>query len=73
MALDELRTGESGVVTGLLACGSMRRRLIELGLVRGTLIECVGRSPLGDPAAYRVRGAIIALRREDSRGILISV
>ena len=47
----------------------MRRRLQDIGLISGTRVECVGVSPLGDPAAYLIRGAVIALRREDSDGV----
>jgi len=49
-----------------------RRRLMDLGILPGTLIEAVLRSPGGDPTAYRVRGALIALREEQSRWIYIS-
>ena len=50
----------------ILHTGDMRRRLQDIGLIRGTSVECVGRSPLGDPAAFRIRGAVIALRDSDT-------
>ena len=62
-ALSSLQCGQSAVV------GAMRRRLQDIGLISGTRVECVGVSPLGDPAAYLIRGAVIALRREDSDGV----
>ena len=43
----------------------------ELGLIDGTPVECLTRSPLGDPTAYEIRGAVIALRKEDAAGIQI--
>lgn len=49
----------------------MRRRLQDLGMVPGAFVECVGISPLGDPAAYRIRGAVIALRRRDAQAVLL--
>jgi Fe2+ transport system protein A len=49
----------------------MRRRLLDIGLIENTCVECLGRSPCGDPAAYLIRGAVIALRSEDCRDILI--
>lgn len=49
----------------------MRRRLLDVGLVEDTKVECVGRSPGGDPSAYLIRGAVIAIRSEDSRGIMV--
>lgn len=73
MTLDELRPGERAVVRALHSDGPMRRRLRDLGLVEGTAIRCLGRSPLGDPAAYAVRGAAIALRRADSCLIEVEV
>lgn len=50
----------------------MRQRLCDLGIVGGTRIECVARAGLGGPSAYLVRGAVIALRREDADKIDIS-
>ena len=70
-SMRELRPGESGVVRRLLLNGSMRRRLLDFGLVEGTEVECLGRSPGGDPSAYLVRGAVIAIRAEDGRKVLI--
>ena len=66
-----LKTGECATVRAITAPGSIRRRLQDIGLIPGTEIRCVGISPLGDPAAYRIRGAVIALRAEDCRGILV--
>jgi ferrous iron transport protein A len=71
MGLHELAVGETGVVCALLTTGSMRRRFSDIGLVRGTAVECVGRSPGGDPSAYRIRGAVIAIRAEDAVGVRV--
>jgi len=67
-----LRPGEKGTVRAITAAGEMRRRLQDIGLICGTPVECVGHSPLGDPRAYRIRGAVIALRACDAAGIRIS-
>lgn len=64
--LTSLRPGQRAVVSGLDAAGDMRRRLQDMGLIQGTPVTCVERSPLGDPVAYQIRGAVIALRREDA-------
>lgn len=69
--MSHMKAGESGRVTELMLQGEMRRRLQDLGLIPGTIVECVGRSPLGDPAAYLIRGAVIALRSDDSGQIII--
>ena len=71
--LADLEPGERAVVTGLYASGQMRRRLQDMGLVDGTIIECVGKSPFGDPCAYQVRRTVIALRSEDSAQIGVEV
>lgn len=72
-SLRQLQPGEIGRVRELCIRGSMRRRLQDIGLVRDTCVKCLGRSPGGDPSAYLIRGAVIALRAEDSAGILLAV
>ena len=64
--LNTLDTGQSAVIGESRHAGEMRRRLQDIGLIRGTSVVCVGRSPLGDPAAFRIRGAVIALRDRDT-------
>lgn len=70
--LSALSEGMSGRVVKLTNEYNMRRRLRDLGLIEGTLIECVGKSPSGDPSAYLIRGAVIALRSEDAKRIIVS-
>lgn len=69
--LTNLNEGDSACVTSLEATGTMRRRLLDLGLIEGTRVICAQKSPYGDPVAYAIRGAIIALRCEDARGVLV--
>lgn len=69
LTLAALSPDESAVVGSIGCRGDIRRRLRELGLVEGTTVECVGVSPFGDPAAYLIRGAVVALRHEDSANI----
>ena len=69
--LSKIQEGESAVVRELTSTGSMRRRLLDIGLVEGTNIECLQKSPAGDPVAYLIRGAVIALRAEDSAAVLV--
>ena len=71
ITLDHLKPGMNATVTRLHSTGLARRRLMDLGLVPGTAIAVELVSPLGDPVAYRVRGATIALRRSQSREIEI--
>jgi len=49
----------------------MARRLLDLGLIPGTAVYCQGAAPAGDPVAYQIRGAVIALRRKDATSVLL--
>ena len=69
--LHTLAVGECATITSLQIGGSMRRRLLDIGFVPGTIVECVGKAPCGDPIAFCVRGAVIALRVADSRHITV--
>jgi DtxR family Mn-dependent transcriptional regulator len=73
MTLDELPFGETAVVTGISSVcqGPQRRRLLDLGVVPGTLITAELRSASGDPVAYSIRGALIGLRAEQASWIHI--
>ncbi len=69
--LFNMREGSSATVRRLLGEGSMRRRLQDIGLIEGTSVLCLQKSPSGDPIAYLIRGAVIALREEDSSKIIV--
>ena len=71
LTLSALQPGERGRVRALRIFGPMRRRLRELGLVEGAELGCLGRSPLGDPTAYSLYGAVLALRARESGQILV--
>ncbi len=72
-SLSHLGEGETGIVSNILSTGSIRRRLQDIGLIEGTNVKCMQKSPSGDPVAYNIRGAVIALRTEDSGNILIEM
>ena len=67
MNLYELPLNTVGIVNNLDCNGNIRRRLLDLGLVKGTKITPVFKSPSGDPTAYEIRKTLIALRKEDSK------
>lgn len=69
--LYDLEIGQKGRVKKLQVEGNLRRRLLDLGLVEDTEVVCVGKSPKGDPCAYRIRGAVIAIRHVDSKNIML--
>lgn len=69
--LDRLAVGCRAAVASLSAPEPQRRRLLELGFVPGGEVTAVQESPWGDPVAYAVCGAVIALRRADAQQIVI--
>jgi ferrous iron transport protein A len=71
-SLAELEIGRRARVCALLSEAALRRRLLDMGLICDTEVECLGSSPLGDPRAYLIRGAVIAIRNRDSKEILIA-
>ncbi|MCM1132154.1 MAG: ferrous iron transport protein A [Ruminococcus flavefaciens] len=71
--LSQLEEGESCTVEGLEISGAMRYRLSELGFINGSGVTCLQKSFSGDPVAYFVRGAVIALRKSDASKIKIAV
>ena len=71
LSMRRLAPGMRAEVLSLGAEDGMRRRFLDLGLAEGSEIECVGRSPAGDPSAYLIRGAVVAIRAADCEGILV--
>lgn len=72
-SLSKTKPGEKAIIKTLNVEGNMRRRLLDIGLVKNTKIECLGKSPGGDPAAYFIRGAVIAIRKADSEKIIVHI
>ena len=73
VSLDVLKPRQRARISALKTDGSIRRRLLDIGLVPKTMVECIGKSPSGDPTAFLVRGAVIALRSEDCKKIYIDI
>ncbi len=69
--LNSLNVGDMATVKQILSNRDIRRRLLDIGLIPETKVECVGVSPSGDPKAFLIRGAVIALRFEDCEDIII--
>lgn len=72
LSLNDLKQGQKARVKKLISQGTIRRRLQDIGLIEGSEVECLQRSPLGDPTAYLIKGCVIALRSEDSKNVLVS-
>ncbi|RBP46941.1 FeoA family protein [Garciella nitratireducens] len=73
ISLDKLPVGSFGKIKKILAKGIIHRRMLDLGMVYDTVIESLRRSPSGDPTAYEIRGAVIALRSEEASQILVEM
>lgn len=71
-ALCTLKNGEQAYVASIGAAAALGRRLLDLGLIPGTAVTCLFRSPSGDPAAYLIRGAVIALRQKDAAEVWVT-
>jgi len=71
--LHRLIPGTCGKVSQLTANGNTRRRMLDLGLICGTRVEVLQKSPSGDTVAYEIRGAVIALRSEEASQILVEL
>jgi ferrous iron transport protein A len=69
--LNDIEPGQTVKIKELLSTGSIKRRLLDIGLIENTEVKCLGRSPGGDPSAFLIRGAVIAIRSEDCGKILI--
>ena len=69
--LDQLAAGQLATVAAITAPEDRRRRLLELGFVPGAPVAALQVAPWGDPMAYGVCGAVIALRRADARQIQV--
>lgn len=71
MTLNELKIGDSGVITAVGGEGALRCRLLDMGLTPGTRVTLQKIAPLGDPIEIRVRGYELTLRIEDARKIQV--
>ena len=71
MRLSELRTGEKGVVVKVMGHGGFRKRIIEMGFIKGKVVDVILNAPLKDPVKYKIMGYEISLRHEEAAMIEI--
>ena len=69
MRLSELKTGEKGVIVKVLGHGGFRKRIVEMGFIKGKTVEVILNAPLKDPIKYKVLGYEISLRRQEAEMI----
>jgi len=71
--LSELEPGERGVVSKVVGDREVRRRLLDMGLTRGTEVIVVRRAPLGDPVEFLLKGYNLSLRKRESENVYVLV
>ena len=71
--LNSLQQGESGIVENITTSDSkLKMRLLELGLLKGTLIELIRYAPLGDPIEIKIRGYRLSIRKIEAESVVIT-
>ncbi|MBT9176273.1 MAG: hypothetical protein DDT20_00586 [Firmicutes bacterium] len=73
MSLAEMSVGQRGRVIYLGAKDRLRQKMLGLGLICATPVEVLHESPMQDPKAYCIRGAVIALRSEDASQVTVEL
>jgi ferrous iron transport protein A len=73
MSVCDLKPGQRGVVTGVYATGAVRRRLLDMGLLRKTVVSVDRVAPFGDPVWLRLGGTQLALRRKEALTVMVDV
>ena len=66
MTLDQLKSGEKGIITKIKGRGAFRKRVMEMGFVRGKQVEVIKSAPLQDPIEYKILDYKISLRRKEA-------
>ena len=69
--LFDIKMGQKCRIINISDNNPLKRRLIDIGLIPDSIVECVGQSPLGDPKAFLISGAVIALRCETAKEIKV--
>jgi ferrous iron transport protein A len=72
MRLSDLKAGDRAQVTAVAAEPAIRRRLMDLGLVRGTELEVLRFAPLGDPIEINCKGLLLTMRLNEAEGITVN-
>lgn len=69
--MSDVPVGAECRVLSVLAEGGMRRRFLDIGLTPGACVKCIGKSPMGNPRAYLIRGKTVAIRNSDAAVIIV--
>ena len=69
MRLSDLKTGEQGIIVKVTGYGGFRKRIVEMGFIRGKKVEVLLNAPLKDPIKYKIMGYEVSLRRSEAEMI----
>lgn len=73
MTLKEMKPGQSGKVQSIGESGSLKRRIMDMGITPGVSVKVIKAAPLGDPVEINVRGYELSLRKEEAARIEVQV
>jgi ferrous iron transport protein A len=73
MKLDELEPGQECVIIDVLLEGGELQRLLDMGFIEGTRLKVIRNAPLMDPLDIEIKGYLIALRRNEAKGVEVEV
>lgn len=73
ISVEKMLAGSSAIITGISGDSLIRRRLMEMGILPGSLLKLVRWAPLGDPAECQIRGYKLSIRRSEAAMISVSV
>ena len=71
LSLDLLEIGKKASVISVNSDELIKRRLLDMGLVENSIVECILESPFNDPRAYLIKGALVAIRNDDAKKIVV--
>jgi ferrous iron transport protein A len=69
MTLDELKPGQSGLISAIGVVGPLKRRLMDMGVLVGVEVEVIKVAPMGDPLEVALKSYRLSLRRSEAQGI----
>lgn len=73
LTLKDVKPGQKAVITKVLGKSAVKKRLVDMGMTRGTLVEVERIAPLGDPIEVKIRGYHLSLRKEEAEDISVEL
>ena len=71
MKLSDLKTGERGVIVKVMGHGGFRKRIVEMGFIKGKVVDVLQNAPLQDAVKYKIMGYAVSMRRTEAEPIEI--